>query len=107
MGIVVRHEGRILFYLKGAEVAMYPLIKPAQRDTIIDQCEDLAREGLRTLVISQRIIEQEWYDDWKIRFNEANSKLDDRKEHISKSVSELEKNMELLGVTGVEGKFGF
>ncbi len=54
MGIILRHleTKKIMFYLKGAETIMKPKVKPSQRASLIEQCETLAMEGLRTLVIS-------------------------------------------------------
>ena len=54
MGIIVKHiqSGKIIFYLKGAETVMNFKIRPSQRATLNEQCEYLAMEGLRTLVIS-------------------------------------------------------
>jgi len=54
MGIVVRHKatGRLIFYLKGAETVMKYKVRPNQRVDIDESCENLANEGLRTLVIS-------------------------------------------------------
>jgi phospholipid-translocating ATPase len=64
MGIVLRHveTGKLIFYLKGAEVVMKEKVKPNERVTIDEACENLAKlvfygitvysEGLRTLVIS-------------------------------------------------------
>lgn len=46
-------------------------IKPHQRVTIDESCENLALEGLRTLVIAQRIIGQEEYESWKAKYTEA------------------------------------
>lgn len=35
MGIIVKHRqsGKIIFYVKGADVVMAPMVKPAQRTT--------------------------------------------------------------------------
>lgn len=56
MGIVLRQveSGKIIFYLKGAEVVMKATVRPGQRATIDESCENLAIEGLRTLVIAQK-----------------------------------------------------
>jgi phospholipid-translocating ATPase len=58
MGIILRHtlSGRILFYLKGAETVMKNKVKPTQRVVIDEACDNLANEGLRTLVISQKLL---------------------------------------------------
>ena len=45
MGIVVKHllNGRLIFYLKGAETVMKEKVKPNQRVTIDEACENLAK----------------------------------------------------------------
>ena len=54
MGIVLKHHetNMIVFYLKGAETVMKNKVRPNQRATVDESCENLALEGLRTLVIS-------------------------------------------------------
>lgn len=54
MGIIVKHRqsGKIIFYVKGADVIMAPKVKPGQRSTCQEFCENLSRDGLRTLVIT-------------------------------------------------------
>ena len=44
MGIIVRHvsSGRIIFYMKGAEVVMEKKVKPSQRTALMEACENLA-----------------------------------------------------------------
>ena len=56
MGIIVRHidTNRIILYLKGADMVMIDRCKPIFRGYIQDECDTLAREGLRTLVITQK-----------------------------------------------------
>jgi len=56
MGIIVKHKlsGRIILYLKGADMVMIDRCKPIFRGYIQDECDTLAREGLRTLVITQK-----------------------------------------------------
>jgi phospholipid-translocating ATPase len=58
MGIVLRHRttSKIIFYVKGAENVMEKKVKPNQRASLSESCESLAMEGLRTLVISQKLI---------------------------------------------------
>lgn len=54
MGIIVRstETETIMFYLKGAEVVMEKKVRPEQRISLTESCEQLAQDGLRTLVIS-------------------------------------------------------
>lgn len=106
MGIVLRHveTGRYIFYLKGAEVVMKSKVRPSQRATIDEACENLALEGLRTLVISQKLLTPEFYDKWNKEFSAARALLNGREEKVNDCIAQLEQDMELLGVTGVEGK---
>ena len=63
MGIIMRHRQsqKLMFYVKGADVAMIPKVKPGQRDACQEYCENLAMEGLRTLVITHKLISESHY----------------------------------------------
>lgn len=80
MGIVLRHQesGRIIFYLKGADVIMKHKVAPSQRATVDECCENLAIEGLRALVISQKLITQEFFDEWNQKYLAAKADLNNR-----------------------------
>ena len=56
MGIIIRHRAtdRLILYLKGADMVMIERCKALYRGYIQDECDTLAREGLRTLVITQK-----------------------------------------------------
>jgi magnesium-transporting ATPase (P-type) len=41
-----------MFYLKGAETVMERKVRPNQRASLVESCESLAMDGLRTLVVS-------------------------------------------------------
>lgn len=56
-----RATGRLLFYLKGADTVMKDKVKPNQRVVIDESCDNLSNEGLRTLVISMKLLTEEWY----------------------------------------------
>ena len=48
-----------MLYLKGADAVMEPKISTMDSDFMLEACSDLAREGLRTLVISQKVFSEE------------------------------------------------
>lgn len=58
MGIIVRERkiNKIVLYLKGADTVIEPKISSVDSDFMTEACSDLAREGLRTLVITQKIL---------------------------------------------------
>lgn len=70
----------------------------------MDECENLAREGLRTLVITQKFLPKVDYEKWSASFEEASATLSNREAAVRKVIDQLEHNMEFLGVTGVEDK---
>ena len=59
---------------------------------------------MRTLVISQKVIDQEQFVAWSKRYAEAKADLNNREASMIACIEDLEQDMELLGVTGVEDK---
>lgn len=53
-------------------------VRPNQRVTIDEACENLANEGLRTLVISQKLLDEETFHQWSLKYKEAKSDLNNR-----------------------------
>ena len=104
MGIVLRNKkyNHIIFYLKGAENVMLEYVKNEYKGYIKENAENLAQKGLRTLVLTQRIISKEEYDNWIIEYNNALTSMENRKEKVKIAISKLEKKMDFLCVTGVE-----
>ena len=104
MGIVLRNRkhGHIIFYMKGAENVIEKFVKEEYKGYIKENAENLATKGLRTLVLTQKIIQQDFYDQWAKEYNEALTSMENRKEKIAETVSKLENNMDFLCVTGVE-----
>jgi len=85
MGIVMRHiaSGKLIFYLKGAETVMINKVRPNQRTVITESCDNLANEGLRTLVISQKLLTEEFYQQWVQRYEVAKADLNDRERLVA------------------------
>lgn len=105
MGILLRNKetGRLIFYLKGADVVLINKVPERMRGFLGDSCETLARQGLRTLIITQKAVKEEDYKAWKAMFLEAQLSAN-RAENTRKVIELLEKDMEFLGITGVEDK---
>jgi len=107
MGILLRNKkfNYIVYYLKGAESVIEKFVKEEYKNQIKEHAENLAVTGLRTLVLTQKFVSNDFYNDWIKSYNEALTSLDDRQENINKVRLLLENNMEFLAVTGVEGNF--
>ena len=104
MGIVLKNRkyGHIIFYLKGAENVIKNFTKQEYKGYINENTENLATLGLRTLVLTQKIITEDEFNKWNIEYKDALNSMINRKENIAKVISKLENNMEFLCVTGVE-----
>ncbi|KAH7882069.1 hypothetical protein F5I97DRAFT_1989102 [Phlebopus sp. FC_14] len=105
MGTVVRETqtGEVLFLQKGADVVMSRIVQ--KNDWLEEETGNMAREGLRTLVVARKRLTAQHYAAFKQRHHEASVRLDGRNEAMATVVGEyLERDLELLGLTGVEDK---
>jgi phospholipid-translocating ATPase len=95
--------GEIWFYQKGADTVMTSIV--AANDWLDEETANMAREGLRTLVIGRRKLSSQQYADFTASYKEASMSLQDRDASMARVVKQhLEYNLELLGVTGVEDR---
>eukprot|EP00158_Paraphelidium_tribonemae_P008292 Partr_v1_DN28543_c0_g2_i7_m72678 putative ATPase class II type len=105
MGIIVRerHTNELVFYMKGADVVMAKIVQ--YNDWLDEECGNMAREGLRTLVIARKRLSEELYADFDDAYRRAKLDVVDRNASTQRVMTEyLEKDLELLGLTGVEDK---
>ena len=61
MGIIVKEEmtNEIVFYMKGADVVMSSIVQ--YNDWLEEEVDNMAREGLRTLVVAKKSLTQGMY----------------------------------------------
>ena len=106
MGILLksRETGRNIYFLKGAEIVMEHKIKVGARPSLLESCENLAMEGLRTLVFAQKVLTDEQVATFQAHLKRAEARLRNREAHVARVQNTLEKDMDYLGVTGVEDK---
>ena len=104
MGIILQNKkyNHIIFYLKGAENVMMNFVKKEYIGYIKENAENLATKGLRTLVLTQKLISQKYFDEWFEEYSNALTSMENRKEKITNVISKLENDMDFLCVTGVE-----
>jgi phospholipid-translocating ATPase len=114
MGIVVRffqgpesapteEGGEIWFYQKGADTVMSSIV--AANDWLDEETANMAREGLRTLVVGRKKLSAQTYEEFSTTYAQASLSLHGRDNALADVVKEyLEHDLELLGVTGVEDK---
>ncbi|KAF1353430.1 putative phospholipid-translocating P-type ATPase [Delphinella strobiligena] len=96
-------SGDLFFLQKGADTVMTSIV--SANDWLDEETANMAREGLRTLVIGRKALSSEQYAAFTSSYSSAALSLHDRDNAMSKVVKQhLERDLELLGVTGVEDK---
>ncbi|UKK01787.2 cation transporting ATPase [Theileria orientalis] len=102
MGIIVEDScGGKHFFIKGAEVVIIPFLLPRGSVWLSEECDNLARMGLRTLVFAYRPISDHEFTVFMAKYREANVSLEDRVKKIRNVQSTLEHGLTLVGLTGV------
>lgn len=96
-------SGEIWFYQKGADTVMGSIV--AANDWLDEETANMAREGLRTLVVGRKRLSVQQYQNFSSRYQEASLAINGRDASMQAVVAQhLEHDLELLGVTGVEDK---
>eukprot|EP00040_Diaphanoeca_grandis_P019620 m.103734 g.103734 ORF g.103734 m.103734 type:complete len:1161 (-) comp27513_c2_seq3:69-3551(-) len=108
MSIVAKApDGGLVLYCKGADAAILSKLSSQNDSKMVaasnEHVDAYARLGLRTLVFSYKKIDSAWFGDWNNRFTDARNNVSgSRQKNIDALMEELESDLMLLGVTGVE-----
>ncbi|XP_034530913.1 probable phospholipid-transporting ATPase VD [Notolabrus celidotus] len=115
MSVVIRHplSGQVVVYTKGADSVIMDLTEAPKgaeqaqeiyghiREQTQKHLDSYARDGLRTLCIAKKVLEEEEYEVWLKRQLLAESSIENREELLLESAQRLETGLTLLGTTGI------
>uniref|UniRef100_A0A9J8C8G7 Phospholipid-transporting ATPase n=1 Tax=Cyprinus carpio carpio TaxID=630221 RepID=A0A9J8C8G7_CYPCA len=114
MSVVVRHPltGEVVVYTKGADNVIMELAEcenTEKRSTHVFEImertqrhlDQYAREGLRTLCVAKKVLEEQEYKAWLKRHEYAETSIENREELLLESAERLETNLTLLGASGI------
>ncbi|RXW17346.1 hypothetical protein EST38_g8500 [Candolleomyces aberdarensis] len=109
MSVLMRcPDGRIILYCKGADSVIYERLAkdhdPALAEQTKKDMEMFANNGLRTLCISHRYVDEEEYFSWVRTYDAATSAIENREEAIDKANEMMEHSLRILGATALEDK---
>ncbi|XP_043864362.1 phospholipid-transporting ATPase ID isoform X6 [Drosophila mojavensis] len=107
MSVILRRGNSVVLYCKGADNVIYDRLHSGQEDLKArtqDHLNKFAGEGLRTLVLAERRLSEQYYNDWRSRQQEAALSMDSRESKLNAVYEEVESGMQLLGVTAIEDK---
>ncbi|EMP25194.1 Putative phospholipid-transporting ATPase IF [Chelonia mydas] len=100
--IVESPSGEKLLFTKGAESSILPHSRGGEIDKTRIHVDEFALKGLRTLCVAYRRFTAEEYQEIDRRLHEARTALQQREERLADVFNFIEKDLELLGATGVE-----
>ncbi|XP_017261311.1 phospholipid-transporting ATPase ID isoform X2 [Kryptolebias marmoratus] len=108
MSVIVKNpEGHIKLYCKGADTLIFDRLDPSCSRLMNETSEHLsefAGEGLRTLALACKDIDEEYYEAWAERLRCGSTAIEDREEQLAVLYEEIEQGMKLLGATAIEDK---
>ncbi|XP_016279520.1 phospholipid-transporting ATPase FetA-like isoform X2 [Monodelphis domestica] len=108
MSVIVKTpEGKVILFCKGADTIIWELLhsscKPLQ-DITMEHLDDFAGDGLRTLAVAYRELDEESFQKWIQKHHRASTAVEDREEKLGLIYEEIEKDMMLIGATAIEDK---
>ncbi|XDV52728.1 hypothetical protein PO909_021402 [Leuciscus waleckii] len=108
MSVIVRNpKGQLKLYSKGADTIVFDRLDPSNEELVFTTSEHLnefAGEGLRTLALAYKDLDEDVFDKWMKKLLFASTTLDNREEKLGALYEEIEQGMMLLGATAIEDK---
>lgn len=114
MSIVVRRIGasEVTLYTKGADTSIFQVLAPIPADSFEGalreqtqlQLDNYAKDGLRVLVLAKKTLTMGEYNEWYAKHKQLEMSHEHRDKRIRESYSSLERNLRLLGATGIEDR---
>lgn len=105
MGIIVKEEtsGEVTLYIKGADTVMSDMVQ--YNDWLDEECTNMAREGLRTLVFAKKILSRAELEAFDQAYHAAKMSITNRTQNMANVVKNmLERDLQLICLTGVEDR---
>ena len=109
MSAIIRMpDGRIVLFCKGADSVIYSRLQKGEqaelRKTTAEHLEMFAREGLRTLCIAHKELNEEEYQAWNKDHDQAAAAIVDREDKLETVSDVIERDLTLLGGTAIEDR---
>ncbi|KAJ6151320.1 hypothetical protein N7470_007914 [Penicillium chermesinum] len=109
MSAIVRMpDGTIRLFCKGADSIIYSRLAPGQQQELRRQTaqhlEEYAKEGLRTLCVADKLLDEDEYHRWNKEHDIAAAAIENREEKLEAVSSAIEKDLTLLGGTAIEDR---
>ncbi|XP_021767131.1 phospholipid-transporting ATPase 1-like isoform X1 [Chenopodium quinoa] len=111
MSVVIRFpDNSVKVLVKGADTSMYSILaKGMDRDDQVETAThahllEYSSFGLRTLVVAARDLTDGELEEWQKKYEDASTSLTDRSAKLRQTAALIERDLRLLGATGIEDK---
>ncbi|KAI8874988.1 phospholipid-translocating P-type ATPase, partial [Backusella circina FSU 941] len=111
MSVILRRPhpwNDIILYCKGADNIITERLADNNQQDIVDRThghvDSFSNDGLRTLMLAYRVLDEQEYNNWKKEMDDASTAVEKRAERIADIQEEIEMDLTLLGATGIEDK---
>ncbi|XP_051548241.1 phospholipid-transporting ATPase ID-like isoform X2 [Myxocyprinus asiaticus] len=108
ISVIVRNpKGQLKLYSKGADTIIFDRLDPSNEEfmfTTSEHLNEFAGEGLRTLALAYKDLDEDLFDEWMKKLLFASTALDNREEKLGALYEEIEQGLMLLGATAIEDK---
>ena len=108
MSVIVRTEdNRIKVMCKGADQIIIPHRLNAKSAFVNETqqfLDSFSKEGLRTLVLAEKEVSEESYQEWNGKYQQALVASTGREDKIAKVAELIENDFNLIGMTAIEDK---
>ncbi|AWP08276.1 Phospholipid-translocating ATPase [Scophthalmus maximus] len=109
MSVIVRNpQGQIKLYSKGADTVIFERLDPSSDDlmcTTSEHLSEFAGEGLRTLALAYRDLDENHFEVWMKKLLFASTVIENREDQLAVLYEEIEQGLkEMLTTTAIEDK---
>ncbi|XP_062211114.1 phospholipid-transporting ATPase 1-like isoform X3 [Phragmites australis] len=98
----------VMLFVKGADSSMFGVIDKTINSDLVQATEkhlhSYSSLGLRTLVIGMRELSQAEFQEWQMAYEKASTALLGRGNLLRGVAANIERNLRLLGASGIEDK---
>ena len=110
MSVVLRDSaGQIHLLMKGADDVVFARVRKDRDEqrrveaykAVLD---GYGRKGLRTLVYAMRDVGEDEWKEWSLRYHKASLDVERREQALADVYEQIERDVSLVGVTGIEDK---
>ncbi len=108
MSVIVRTpENKIVLLTKGADNVIFERATSylgTTRQALDAHLSVFAADGLRTLVLARKDVEEDDFKSWMVEFHNASTAVEGRSERLAEIAEKMERGLVVVGATAIEDK---